>query len=176
MGTLIFVLGGAQSGKSRFALSLAKNGKGRAAFIATCLPSDMEMNEKISRHKKERPKNWVTVEAGLTPFHMTSPKSKIDSVLIDSLTLWVARCLEKGWGREEIEKKAKKFLVSIKKKFNHIVIVSDEVGLSIVPGVRSARNFRVCLGEINQLFAKNSDCFYMVFAGVPVCVKGENYE
>ena len=171
MGKLIFVLGGAQSGKSRIALNFAKNGKGKSAFVATCLPVDREMNEKIKRHREERPKNWSTVEAGNTPFAIKMEKGDATTILIDSLTLWAARCVEKNWNRKEVEERASAFAREIKEKFARSIVVSDEVGLSIVPDVKSARKFRTLLGSVNQIFAREAENFYVVFAGVPVCVK-----
>ena len=173
-GELIFVVGGAGSGKSKFALELAKKRSKKAAFVATSASEDGEMARKIESHQKERPAHWLTIEAAGTPFHIERPKEKIPCLLVDCLTLWVSAMLMKNCGREEILDRCKKFLAEARQNFKHVIVVSDEVGLGIVPENRLARDFREALGAVNQLAAQMAGQVFQVTVGLPVRIKGKS--
>ena len=173
MGELIFVVGGAGSGKSSFALELAKNHAKKAVFVATSASEDKEMERKIRNHQKERPAHWNTIEAAATPFDIIWPHGKTSCLLVDSLTLWVSTLLMKNAGREVILQKCASFLRGAQAKFKQTIVVSDEVGLGIVPENRLARDFREILGDVNQQTAEIADRVFLVSVGLPVQLKNK---
>ena len=166
-------MGGAGSGKSRFAVETAERGSRAVSFVATCDPTDGEMGDKIRRHKKERPSHWSVIEAASTPFEAKWPNGKADCILVDSLTLWVSTLAMKDAGRDEIISKCAAFLTQARKKFKRTIVVSDEVGLGVVPENGLARSFRETLGKVNQQAAKLADEAYLVAAGLPIALKGK---
>jgi len=174
MGKLILILGGARSGKSRFAVNLAKKDGGKVSFIATCLPKDLEMKTRIRIHKKARPSHWQTFEEPEDlPLLLKRIGAKSKVIIIDCLTLWVSNLLLKGFSENNIEDKINEMLRSLSKTKAKCIVVSNEVGLGIVPKNKLARNFRDIAGRINQLVAVKSDEVFLVFAGIPVRIKGE---
>ncbi len=172
MGKLTFVLGGARSGKSSFALKLACQAKGRVAFIATCEPKDDEMKKRICLHKKARPDNWKTFDAPLDPEDVLNKISnKFETIVLDCLTLLVCNYMMQGLLPAEIEKKAKKLLSATLQVKGDIIVVSNEVGLGIVPENKMARDFRDIAGRTNQIFAKEADKVFFMVSGIPWRVK-----
>ena len=173
MGELIFVVGGAGSGKSAFALEMAKNHAEKAVFVATSASEDKEMERKIKNHQKERPAHWNTIEAAATPFDIIWRNGKMSCLLVDSLTLWVSTLLMKRAGRDVIIQKCESFLRGAQAKFKQTIVVSDEVGLGIVPSTRLARDFREILGAVNQQAAEIADRVFLISVGLPVQLKGQ---
>ncbi len=171
MGELTFILGGAGSGKSRFAVEMAKGSSGPVVFVATCKSMDKEMERKIENHRKERPAQWEIIEAASTPFNINGFKKKAECLLVDSLTLWVSALLLRRDGRERTAEDCRAFLKKVRADFKHTIIVSDEVGFGVVPENRLARDFREILGIINQEAAKAADEVFLVAAGLPVQLK-----
>lgn len=172
MGKITFILGGAGSGKSKFALKMANEGK-NVAFVATCDSKDGEMKRKIDAHREERPSHWPTIEAGSTPFEPAWPNGKTDCLMIDSLTLWVSELLMREVPLEEILRKCEACLNEASRRFEHTIVVSDEVGFGIVPENRLARDFRELLGKINQQVAQMAGEVFFVAAGLPIQMKGK---
>jgi adenosylcobinamide kinase/adenosylcobinamide-phosphate guanylyltransferase len=172
MGKIIFVIGGARSGKSAFAKELARKNYRRVAFIATCQPLDAQMKARISRHKKERPKAWKTFEENRD---IAGCLKKIgpafDAVLIDCLTLLICNLMLKKIKPAGIEKKVKEMLAAFTKIKADTFIVSNEVGLGIVPQNKLGRDFRDVAGRINQVVAAKSDKVYFMVAGIPWRIK-----
>lgn len=170
MKKLIFIIGGARSGKSSFALEVAKKEGGKVAFIATCEPKDKEMKKRIALHKAARPKSWTTFEV---PCDMDPLLKNFDpsfkTILIDCLTLWVSNLVLKNTAQEAIETKALKMLACLKK--TNAIIVSNEVGLGIVPDNELARLFRDIAGRINQIVARQADEVYFMISGIPLKIK-----
>lgn len=169
MGKITFILGGARSGKSQFAIKLARKKAKKVAFIATCQPKDLEMKKRIALHRKIRPTIWQTFEE---PQDLTlllkEIGSKFELIIIDCLTLWISNLLLKGVKASAIENKINKIMVALKAAKSQSIIVSNEVGLGIVPENRLARDFRDIAGRINQIVAdKSSEVFFMV-SGIPV--------
>lgn len=172
MRKITFVLGGARSGKSRFAIKLAKEKFSKVAFIATCLGLDREMNGRIEIHKKNRPSNWQTFDApGDIPLLLEKIGSKFELIIIDCLTLLVSGLLLKGLREEVIENKINKVLAALKKIKAKSIIVSNEVGLGIVPKNKLARDFRDIAGRINQIVAEASDRVFFMASGIPLKIK-----
>lgn len=173
MGKITLILGGARSGKSTHAVSLARKHK-KTAFIATCQPLDKEMQDRILLHKEARPKDWKTFEE---PRDIGGLLGKIgndfDCIIIDCLTLLISNLILEGHKEEYILEKIKAIAVNLRKKKAKIIIVSNEVGLGIVPANRLGRDFRDIAGKANQMTAKIADEVLFVVAGTPLKIKGE---
>ena len=170
MSKIIFILGGARSGKSRLAIKIAKE-KGRpVAFIATCQAMDKEMEKRIELHKKARPESWKTFEepedVGLL---LKNIGNRFDIVIIDCLTILVSNLLLKGLKEKDIRQRIK----AITEAKTNVIIVSNEVGLGIVPDNELAREFRDISGRINQIVAKKADKVFFMVSGLPMKIKGE---
>ena len=172
----VLILGGAKSGKSHLALSLCKGFEGRKVFLATAQALDREMALRIERHKKERSGDWETVEE---PLDLASAVAKLDIVrtviVIDCLTLWLNNMLmEYGDDIEAIEGAIARF-IKVLKGIRHsvVVVVSNEVGLGIVPDNPLARRFRDLAGSLNQQVASLSKKVIVVWAGIPNLIKGQ---
>ncbi|MCQ9207676.1 MAG: bifunctional adenosylcobinamide kinase/adenosylcobinamide-phosphate guanylyltransferase [Omnitrophica bacterium] len=171
-GKFTFIMGGARSGKSRYAQELAKKIGKKVAFIATCNPGDEEMVKRISLHKKSRPRNWKIIEE---PKNIKSAllklKNKFDVVIIDCLGILVSNFLSNNLKETEIKKEIKSIThILAKSKFAPIV-VSNEVGGGIVPDNPLARNFRDILGIANQVMAQYADRVYVMQAGIAMRIK-----
>lgn len=170
MGKITFILGGARSGKSQFALKIAK-GKGTAkvAFIATCQALDDEMDERIKLHKKLRPGQWATFEEPLRVAAVVKKiRSEYDFILIDCLTLLVTNLLLKKKTPEEIKSEVGAIIDELKKHKGSSVIVSNEVGLGIVPNTRLGREFRDIAGQVNKIVAQRSNKVFFMVSGMPL--------
>jgi adenosylcobinamide kinase/adenosylcobinamide-phosphate guanylyltransferase len=172
MGKITFILGGARSGKSQLAIKLAKEKAKKVAFIATCLPRDREMKKRIALHKKIRPKSWKTFEEPEDlNLLLKQISSKFEVIIIDCLTLLVSNLLLKGIKASTIENKINKIVLALKALESQSIIVSNEVGLGIVPENKLARAFRDIAGRVNQIVAnKSSEMFFMV-SGIPLRIK-----
>jgi adenosylcobinamide kinase / adenosylcobinamide-phosphate guanylyltransferase len=171
MAKITFILGGARSGKSAYALSEASLFQGKKAFIATAESLDAEMEERITRHKAERGPSWTTFEEPINIKEVLwniTPKYPV--VLIDCLTLWVSNLLHRQLNtREEFEGLVKTLLES---PDSHIYIVSNEVGMGIVPENALARAYRDQLGLLNRMIAAAASTVVFMVAGIPLQVKG----
>lgn len=172
MKEIIFIVGGARSGKSSHALRIAKEMKGKIAFIATCANPDKEMQKRISRHKMSRPRNWKLVEEGRD---IASALGKIDgkcsAILIDCLGLWVSNLLIDGAKDVEIENKFKIFIKALLKAGGPVILVSNDVGAGIIPDNLLSRRFRDLLGLLNQMLAKNANRVIFMQCGIPMEIK-----
>ncbi|MBN2452985.1 MAG: bifunctional adenosylcobinamide kinase/adenosylcobinamide-phosphate guanylyltransferase [Candidatus Omnitrophica bacterium] len=173
MSKLIFVLGGARSGKSKYASEIAiKRGK-KAVFIATAAALDDEMRKRIRLHRISRPKDWGLIEE---PMNLKEAvlglKSAYGTAIIDCLGLWVSNMLMAGMKDALIEKRSKELAAAMaKSKAGLIIVVSNEVGEGIVPGDALSRRFRDLLGLTNQVMASKADEVIMMHAGIPVKIK-----
>lgn len=172
MGKIIYICGGARSGKSSFALKLAKEEKGRVAFIATGEPKDREMKKRIAKHRLDRPKTWTTFEE---PVELAELIKKIgtgyQTILIDCLTLWVSNLLLKKTSHDAMAQEAVHIVKALRKTRGKAIIVTNEVGLGIVPNNRLARDFRDIAGRVNQLIASESDEAYFMISGIAAKIK-----
>ncbi len=174
MAKIILILGGARSGKSTYAIELAR--KNKVAFIATCQALDNEMAERIKLHKKTRPGDWQTFEE---PYKISPLLNKIGAkfevILIDCLTLLVSNLMLKGMKGDDIIKEIKSILVVLNKIKAKAIIVSNEVGLGIVPITKLGRGFRDIAGKVNQVVAAESDELFFMISGIPAKIKGKKY-
>ncbi|MDD5042902.1 MAG: bifunctional adenosylcobinamide kinase/adenosylcobinamide-phosphate guanylyltransferase [Candidatus Omnitrophica bacterium] len=173
MGKLIFITGGSRSGKSSLAVKIASKIKKKKVFIATCIPQDREMEERVRLHRLNRPSSWKTIEPSPDLLCLLSRETKENRVLIiDCLTLFVSGLLMRKAKEEAIKSEVKKAAETIKKGKATAVIVSNEVGCGLVPENRLGRLFRDIAGSCNQEIARYADeVFYMV-AGIPIKIKG----
>jgi adenosylcobinamide kinase/adenosylcobinamide-phosphate guanylyltransferase len=175
---LTFILGGAQSGKSRLALRLAQSqSPSKKLFLATALPQDEEMHQRIKNHQLERDSSWQTLEQ---PYHLVQtlqeyaihPKTII---IVDCLTLWLSNLLCGNAGPilspDEVENKIDEFKNIFSQLSGQIFLISNEVGLGLVPETPLGRNFRDLQGKLNQSIAQVSDEFLFVVAGIAQKIK-----
>jgi adenosylcobinamide kinase / adenosylcobinamide-phosphate guanylyltransferase len=169
------VLGGARSGKSAFAESLAApaDGAGPVRYLATARPVDAEMAERIRRHRARRPRAWEVVEvegdlAGALTGWASGPVPPAGgTVLVDGLALWLATLLEHAEDPMGPVEAALKALEAAPRW----IVVSEEVGGGLVPTSALGRRFRDLAGEVNQRVAAISDTVYLVTAGIPQKIK-----
>ncbi len=165
--SITLVLGGARSGKSRLAESL---GHGHKFYVATAEAFDDEMKERIAAHKSRRGDGWETVEAPVALAVAIKELDRKDAfILVDCLTLWLSNLLlaEMNW-EDELEQLVE-VLGSLK---GEVVLVSNEVGLGIVPDNALARRFRDAQGITNQSIAEVADVVVMMIAGIALELKG----
>jgi adenosylcobinamide kinase / adenosylcobinamide-phosphate guanylyltransferase len=174
---LTFILGGARSGKSRFAQRLAA-GASRVCYIATLAPgADAEMQDRVARHQADRPSSWRTVEAPLALADAVEAAVRdADTVLVDCLTLWLSNL---SWEHRASEPALVEYAVqsqigriSDAARTCHVILVSNEVGSGTVPESPVARAFRDLQGFLNQWVAEVADEAILVVAGLPLYLKG----
>lgn len=160
---MILLLGGARSGKSDAALRLASGAGTPVTFIATAEAGDAEMAERIQRHQVQRPAGWTTVEAPLDLYSAVTFARSGDYVVIDCLTLWVSNLLGQGRTSPDVLAEARRVASSLGDR--PAVVVSNEVGLGIVPANELARIFRDSLGGVNSIFASAATRTLLIVAG-----------
>ena len=167
---LTIVLGGAASGKSAFAEQLVSGtGRGRV-YLATAQAMDQEMQEKINKHKEMRGNGWRTIEAPLDVGRELAAISGDQAVLLDCATMWLSNhfMAENDLAEAEANLMAGLALCSAP-----VVVVSNEVGQSVVPDTALGRNFREAQGQLNQKLAARAGLVVNVIAGLPQVLKGE---
>ncbi|MFH1868721.1 MAG: bifunctional adenosylcobinamide kinase/adenosylcobinamide-phosphate guanylyltransferase [Candidatus Omnitrophota bacterium] len=172
MGTIIFILGGARSGKSTYAVSTAKKLNKDVAFVATCQPLDNEMKQRIEKHKKSRPLSWKTYEEPRElPQLIEKIAKKHKVIIIDCLTIFISNLLLSSKSEKRIYGSINKVLDMAGSCKSTLIIVSNEVGLGIVPENKMARRFRDIAGNVNKIVAKRADQVFLMTAGIPVNIK-----
>ncbi len=176
MSEIILVTGGSRSGKSRFALELAEKVSNKRLFLATSPVVDGEFNERISLHRKEREgRGWQTIEEEVDLYKVVDEKNDgVEIILIDCLTLWVNNLLfKKGsdLNLDELSKECLKLIEKIRECDLTVVMVTNEVGLGIVPDNKLARLYRDLVGSCNQLVAAEADRVFLVSCGIPLQLK-----
>ena len=171
MASTTLVLGGARSGKSRFALD-AHTSHTRVTFVATALPGDAEMAERIDHHRAERPRAWRTIEE---PYELVARVREAsldaDAVIVDCLTVWVANLMLRGDPAEDVLKHADELAALLAHGLADLTVVSNEVGLGVHPATEDGRRFRDLLGAVNQRIARAADRVVLMVAGVALAVK-----
>ena len=174
MKELIFIIGGCRSGKSTYALQTAERIPAeKKIFIATCLPQDDEMKQRVAKHQTARSQNWITVEEPLhLPEAILQNSRRAEVILIDCLTLWVNNLLMETDDEKQLEQTISQLINTLEKTTRPIVLVSNEVGTGIVPENKLARQYRDIIGLVNQAVAKTASKVIWMVAGIPVTVKG----
>jgi adenosylcobinamide kinase/adenosylcobinamide-phosphate guanylyltransferase len=166
---LTLVLGGARSGKSRYAEQMLA-GHTAPLYIATATAGDAEMQARIDRHRRQRGAAWQTREEPLAlPAALTEASSPERPVLVDCLTLWLTNLMEAG---RDIEQEFCVLLTALSGLPGSVVLVGNEVGLGIVPENGMAREFRDHAGRLHQQIAARADRVVLMVAGLPLLVKG----
>jgi adenosyl cobinamide kinase/adenosyl cobinamide phosphate guanylyltransferase len=160
-----FLVGGARSGKSTLAVRLASAFDGPVVVVATAEARDEDMAERIRAHREARPAEWDTVEAPLDLLAAFDGVGDAAFVLLDCLTLWVSNALEAGASGDEIEEEGRKLAAALAGRAATSVVVSNEVGLGIVPANELARRYRDVLGRVNGAFAAEASRSFIVVAG-----------
>lgn len=166
------ILGGVRSGKSRYAEQWATRTGAPVTYIATALPADDEMRARIAEHRRLRPQHWCTVEAPLDLVAALHREANHEHcIVVDCLTLWLTQVLcEKG---ADVAKNECDALVAATAEMSGaIVLVSNEVGLGVVPMGELSRQFCDCAGRLHQALAQVCDAVTLMVAGLPVIVKG----
>lgn len=185
MGRVTLILGGARSGKSRFAQELAQGLSQRVLYVAPAVPFDDDMRRRIEAHRQARPATWRTLEA---PQQLAAPLAQAlegeEVVLIDCLTLWVSNVLmghpafpfqggeDLAPLQEALAKESEEVLALARERSLTLIAVSNEVGMGVVPPYPSGLIFRDLLGQVNQLWAAQADQVFLMVAGLPIRVKG----
>ncbi len=168
-GTITFIVGGSRSGKSSFALDCASKLPGSKAFIATAQAFDEEMKERIERHKKERSADWKTFEEPTAlPQILSRISEDHDVIIVDCLTLWLSNLIMNDTA---VDVDIESLLSTAATCPSCIFIVSNEVGLGIVPENALARRFRDLAGTLNRRVAEIANEVYLVAAGIPLKIK-----
>lgn len=169
-GGVTLVLGGARSGKSTYAEGLVENCGLKPVYLATGRASDGEMRERIATHRQRRGDVWQTIEE---PFDLTGVLEDLpeggQAVLVDCLTLWLSNLM---LDERDIDGEIRRFCDSLSAYKGTIVLVSNEVGLGIVPENDMARAFRDHAGRLHQHIASLADTVWFVAAGLPLKMKG----
>jgi adenosyl cobinamide kinase/adenosyl cobinamide phosphate guanylyltransferase len=163
--SLLVLLGGARSGKSRLAVEIGVKWGGRVVVIVTAEARDDEMAERIKRHRAERPSDWNTIEEPLELETALKSVPENTLVLVDCLTLWVSNLLEKSVDDAEIEELARRSAATAVARTADTVVVTNEVGSGVVPTNALARRYRDLLGKVNTIWADASDRAALVVAG-----------
>lgn len=169
-------LGGTRSGKSRFGLATTRRlaGDGRAWFLGTAWHGDPELDDRIRRHRSERPADWPTIDVSLDLAAAIDSTTPGEPVLLDGFTLWLSALL----GDEVpdidglLDGPVAGALGAIDARPGAVVVVSDEVGLGIVPMHPNARAYRDLVGIAHQRLAALADEAYLFVAGQPITLKG----
>ena len=176
MGTMkkkILITGGCRSGKSRFALNYANQHFAKKLYLATCEALDEEMAQRIEHHKKMRGPEWQTIEE---PVEITDRirqhRDRVEVILLDCITLWLSNLLTKGNDDLKIMDEINRFIEMMKEVPSSFIIVSNEVGMGIVPADPLSRRFRDLSGMINQRIAEGVDTVIFMVSGIPIFLKG----
>ncbi|MBI1921374.1 MAG: bifunctional adenosylcobinamide kinase/adenosylcobinamide-phosphate guanylyltransferase [Geobacter sp.] len=173
MSKVIFITGGARSGKSRLAEELALSYGAPLGYVATGSAGDGEMAERIARHRARRGSDWQTMEEPLALQEViTGHDGYFNLMLVDCITLWLTNLLLQREDASGALAAVRSLTESFSSLVTPLILVSNEVGMGIVPDNRLARTFRDLAGEANELLAKAADEVYVLFSGMPLKLKG----
>ena len=186
MGKIIFITGGARSGKSMFAESLL-SGKNDVLYVATAIESDEEMKERIARHKSRRNPSWETIEV-YRDFSRVMKDTLTDKgyILLDCVTIMVSSLMVMDSGidwdsarlddvdavEEKIANEVSGFIAIAREFRGETIIVSNELGMGLVPPNALGRHFRDLAGRVNRMIAAEAEDVYIMVSGIPVKIKG----
>jgi adenosyl cobinamide kinase/adenosyl cobinamide phosphate guanylyltransferase len=157
--TLVLLVGGARSGKSRLAVRLAAETDAPVVFVATGEAGDEEMSERIARHREERPAGWTTVEEPSDLVGAIGAAPAEATLVVDCLSLWVANVFES----RDVEREAREAAALAAARTT--IAVTNEVGLGVVPATQLGRAYRDALGRVNAIWAEAAAESYLVVAG-----------
>ncbi|GAW91530.1 bifunctional adenosylcobinamide kinase/adenosylcobinamide-phosphate guanylyltransferase [Calderihabitans maritimus] len=183
-GKLIFVTGGARSGKSSYAERMAAELGEKVVYLATAQARDEEMKRRIATHKARRPAHWVTIEEPLAVaevIRQQGPRTEV--ILLDCLTVLVSNLLLQEENKYQTEETAEENEVRILNTIDdmitaarespcHVIVVSNEVGMGVVPPYPMGRLYRDLIGKANQMVAEAADEVFFLVSGIPLKIKG----
>ncbi len=179
MARIILITGGCRSGKSSFAQNLAESVPGRRVFIATCQPVDEEMRERIRKHRQARAgAGWETVQEPLDLSGAVSQARSYEVVLVDCVTVWVSNLMHEASQagaaakEEDLLDRCQGVISACRAHGGTVILVTNEVGMSVVPVNAVARLFRDVVGRCNQALAAAADQVTLMSCGIPVSLKG----
>ena len=176
MSRVTLITGGTRSGKSRFAVELAQRCGTRIVYVATGRATDREMQRRIARHRRERPRHWRTIEHPADPARSLSRlDGTADGAIVDCLTMYVSALLLAKQSEAEIARQVTRLCAAARRARCPVVLVTNEVGSGLVPEYPLGRTFRDLAGRMNQLTAQQADVVYLMVAGLPLLVKGAQY-
>ena len=172
---LTLILGGVRAGKSSCAQAIAERG-GRVLFVATAEAGDREMEARIQAHREGRPADWDTLEEAIDLVTAITPRLHCyDTVLLDCLTLWTSNLLLQSQTPRaactDISSEVRRLLRLYRKGNASWIVVSNEVGLGVIPATRLGRVYADELGRVNQIVAAEADDVYFMAAGLPLKIK-----
>jgi adenosylcobinamide kinase/adenosylcobinamide-phosphate guanylyltransferase len=169
---MILITGGCRSGKSRFALDYANQHFSKKLYLATCEALDEEMAQRIEHHKKMRGPEWQTIEEPIEISHQIKLHGdEVEVIVLDCITLWLSNLLMRRKDDPEITEEISRFIDTIKKKQTSFILVSNEVGLGIVPADPLGRRFRDLSGMANQKIAEVVNTVILMVSGIPIFLK-----
>ncbi len=172
MSKFTFIFGGVRSGKSSYAVKLAKDSKQEVVFIATASAVDDEMEKRIKAHKRSRPAHWMLIEEGIDIDTVLDKLNRENSVaIVDCLGMLVTNMLMADMSDSAIKKKINNIVEAIKKSELKIIFVSNDVGSGLVPDNVLGRRFRDLLGLANQIMAKKANEVISMQVGLPIKLK-----
>ncbi len=166
---LTLVLGGAGSGKSLWAETLVSQARPNRIYLATARVWDSEMREKVDRHRTQRGGDWTTIEAPIDVSEALASAKPDQAVLLDCATMWLSNHLLE---EHDLQAETARFLTALTACPAPVVVVSNEVGMSVVPENALARRFRDAQGQLNQDIAAQAGLVVAVMAGLPLVLKG----
>ncbi len=173
-GVKVLVTGGARSGKSSFGLEWGKNFPPPRLFLATARPLDPEMEERIRRHKEERGPGWITLEEPLKieeAIRVWAPE--VSCIVLDCITLWLTNLVMAGLSDGDIESRTGILREEALRAPCPVLLVTNEVGWSIVPDNPLGRRFRDLAGKTNQFLAQEMDEVVLMVSGIPLVIKSK---
>jgi len=181
-GRFILILGGARSGKSRLAEEMAARLGDKVIYIATAAVMDEEMAERVQKHRLRRPEQWETVEETKAITELINRRAEAGiTFLVDCITIWLTNLLlnqnfpepvVSGIGKEAvILGEVERLAMLARETPAHVIAVSNEVGLGLVPEYPLGRAFRDLAGQANQILAHYADAVYFTVAGLPLQIK-----
>lgn len=171
---LTLILGGARSGKSSLAESLAqKRGGDAVLFVATAEARDDEMRARIAHHRAVRRAGWTTIESPREIARALQSTARADVVLLDCATLWASNVLlaDENAATETMMREVDELLAWHRASASEMIIVSNEVGMGIVPDNELGRAYRDLLGAVNRKLAEAADEVFYLVAGLPIEIK-----
>lgn len=172
---IIIITGGCRSGKSQYALDYANRHFHRKLYLATCEALDEEMVRRVENHKRLRGPEWLTIEEPIEIVdQMIRCGDDVEVILLDCLTLWLSNLLLKGDNDLKIMEETERLVHTLKESRTSVIIVSNEVGMGIVPADPLGRRFRDLSGMSNQKITEEADTVVFMVSGLPIFLKGEN--
>lgn len=184
MGQITFITGGARSGKSTYAEHLAKKDKRQITYIATSIAFDEGMKHRIKKHQSRRPKQWLTIERyrDFDALLEVEEYQRSDILLVDCITVMISNLMFYSGldfdtcKVEEVDELEKKITLEIEKLLDlsqekDMIIVSNELGMGLVPAYKMGNYYRDIAGRINQLIASRADEMFFIVSGLPMKLK-----